>query len=87
MSSQLTSRVYPDRPYIVLGYLDVTTRRRGEPVAFAAQRAKELGADAIIVKEQGQKYASNSGSVDAYGNFYSHAKFRGKAQVLAIKWK
>jgi len=49
---------YPDRPCIVLGYLDVTTRRRGEPVAFAAQRAKELGADAIIVKEQGQEYAA-----------------------------
>jgi hypothetical protein len=38
---------YPDRPYIVLGYLDATTAPIrnwvGGPVSFAAQRAKELG--------------------------------------------
>jgi hypothetical protein len=42
---------YPPRPYNVIGYLDATTapiRHRGV-VAFAARRAKELGADAIIV--------------------------------------
>ena len=42
---------YPPRAYNVIGYLDTTTapiRHRGV-VAFAARRAKELGADAIIV--------------------------------------
>src|SRR5262245_11203949 len=46
---------YPPRPDIVLGYLDATTapiRRRGV-VAFAAQRAKETGSDAIIVQGTG----------------------------------
>src|SRR6266481_1862215 len=59
---------WPDRPYIVLGYLDATTapiRRRGV-VAFAARRAKELGADAIIVMQQGQEYAGSISSGSAY---------------------
>jgi hypothetical protein len=86
---------YPDRPYIVLGYLDATTAPIrnwvGGPVAFAAQRAKELRADAIIVIQQGQQYAGTDihGKVDAYGHFHgsSDAVFLGKAQVFAIKWK
>ena len=95
---------WPDRPYIVLGYLDATTapiRRRGT-VAFAARRAKESGADAIIVMQQGQEYAGSisNGSAFTSGNFYNNSftatttgtgfsapLFFGKAQVLAIKWK
>jgi hypothetical protein len=95
---------WPDRPYIVLGYLDATTapiRRRGA-VAFAARRAKELGADAIVVMQQGQEYAGTISNSSAFtsGNFYgtgftatttgtgfSAPLFFGKAQVLAIKWK
>jgi hypothetical protein len=45
-----------------LGYLDATTapiRRRGAG-SFAARRAKELGADAIVVMQQGQEYAGAS---------------------------
>jgi hypothetical protein len=95
---------WPNRPYNVLGYLDATTapiRRRGA-VSFAARRAKEFGADAIIVMEQGQEYAgsiSNSSALTS-GNFYNNGftatttgtgfsapLFFGKAQVLAIKWK
>ena len=95
---------WPDRPYTVLGYLDATTapiRRRGA-VSFAARRAKEFCADAIIVMEQGQEYAgsiSNSSTFTS-GNFYNNGftatatgtgfsapLFFGKAQVLAIKWK
>ncbi len=88
----------------MIGYLDATTapiRRRGV-VAFAAQRAKELGADAIIVLGQGQEYAGSisTGSTFTTGNFYpggfnatstgtgfSGPLFRGRAQVLAIKWR
>jgi len=95
---------YPSRPYNVIGYLDATTapiRRRGV-ARFAAQRAKELGADAIIVVGQGQEYAGSisTGSVYTTGNFYpggfnatttgtgfSGPLFRGRAQVLAIKWR
>ncbi len=44
---------WPDRPYTDLGYLDATTApiRRHGAVSFAARRAKEFGADAIIVME------------------------------------
>ena len=44
-----------------LGYIDATTapiRRRGA-VSFAARQAKELGADAIVVMQQGQEYAGS----------------------------
>src|SRR6516225_7380006 len=59
---------YPPRPYNVVGYLDATTapmRRRGV-VAFAARRAKELGADAIIVLHQGAEYAGTVGTANSY---------------------
>jgi hypothetical protein len=95
---------WPDRPYIVLGYLDATTapiRKRGA-VAFASRRAKELGADAIVVMQQGQEYAGSisTGSTFTSGSFFNHGftatttgtgfsgpLFFGKAEVLAIKWK
>jgi len=87
-----------------LGYLDATTapiRGRGV-VAFAARRAKELEADAIIVMQQGQEYAGSISSGSAYtsgflynrgftatttGTGFSAPLFLGKAEVLAIKWK
>ena len=59
---------YPNRPYNVFGYLDATTapiRRRGF-VAFAARRAKELGADAIIVLQQGAEYAGTLATANSY---------------------
>jgi hypothetical protein len=95
---------YPNRPYNVIGYLDATTapiRSRGV-VGFAARRAKELGADAIIVLEQGQQYAGTFSTGNAYttGTFYSGGfnatttgssfaagLYLGKAKVLAIKWR
>jgi hypothetical protein len=56
----------PERPYIVLGYLDATTApvRRAGVVKYAAAKAKELGGDAIIVMSEGSEYrgAFNSGS-------------------------
>jgi hypothetical protein len=95
---------YPDRPYVVIGYLDATTapiRRRGV-VGFAARRAKELGADAIIVLAEGSEYAGTltTGNAFTNGNFYpsgfnatttgtnvSVPLMLGKAQVIAIKWR
>jgi hypothetical protein len=65
---------YPNRPYNVIDYLDATTapvRRRGV-VAFAARRAKELGADAIIVLAEGQEYAGalSTGNTHTTGFVY-----------------
>jgi hypothetical protein len=95
---------YPDRPYNVIGYLDATTapiRQRGV-VGFAARRAKELGADAIIVLAQGSEYAGTVSTGNAFtsGNVYrggfnatttgtnvSVPLMLGKAQVIAIKWR
>src|ERR1700678_228702 len=41
---------FPPRPYVVLGYLEAKTApiRRHTRFSFAARRAKDLGADAII---------------------------------------
>src|SRR6266436_1946344 len=93
-----------DRPYIVLGYLDATTapiRRRGV-VAFAARRAKELGADAIIVLSHGTEYAGtiSTGSAFTSGQFcgsgfnatttgtsFSGPLVFGKASIILIKWR
>jgi hypothetical protein len=93
---------YPDRPYNVIGYLDATTapiRRRGV-IGFAARRAKELGADAIIVLAEGSEYAGTvtTGNAFTNGSFYpggfnatttgtnvSVPLIFGKAQVIAIK--
>lgn len=96
---------WPDRPYTVLGYLTVETapirRRFGGPVAFAAKRAKDLGADAIIVMDQGERYAGSfSQSVGAFGGMfngsgfsgynsgtgYSHAMFFQTGKVIAIRY-
>ena len=46
------------RPYSVLGYLkaDIAPVRRKRVVEFAAPRAKEIGADAIILQNVGSEY-------------------------------
>jgi hypothetical protein len=95
---------YPPRPYNVIGYLDATTapiRHRGV-VAFAARRAKELGADAIIVLSHGTEYAGtiSTGSAFTSGQFYgsgfnatttgtgfSGPLVFGKASIILIKWR
>ena len=127
----------PPRPYSVIGFIDATTApiRRGGVVSFAARRAKEKGADAIIVLEEGSEYVGSfalasgsttsnysgtysgtstltgrsqylgggatslTGNVDrqgtvqgygtssSFGSASSVALFKGRAQVIAIKWK
>jgi hypothetical protein len=68
----------PPRPYEVLGYLDATTapiRRRGV-VGYAANRAKELGGDAIVVLREGAEYRGTYHTGSAYtsssANGYSY---------------
>jgi len=61
---------------------------------LAATKAKELGADAIVVMSRGTVYAGSTGGVAAnvyagsfYGSSHSHLVYRGKATVLVIKWR
>lgn len=86
---------FPPRPYAVLGSLRATTApiRANGVVSFAARRAKELGADAIIVVRKGYQYAgtmsfaSVSGDgFSAFGSGFSAPLFLSKASILAIKW-
>ncbi|KAB2645342.1 MAG: hypothetical protein DVB27_10505 [Verrucomicrobia bacterium] len=80
----------PPRPYRVIGYIDATTApiRRGGVVAFAARRAKEQGADAIIVLEEGSEYggsfafASGSTTSNYTGDYSGTSDFTGRAQYL-----
>jgi hypothetical protein len=67
---------WPSHPYLILGYLDARTapiRRRGV-VAFAARRARRLGADAIIVMQPGQELAAAFSNDSAFssGNVHKH---------------
>jgi hypothetical protein len=88
---------WPDRSYTVLGYLDATTApiRRFGTISFCARRAQELGADAIVVLNEGTEYRGtvNTGNAFYWGNGFSTFNgmsvplLFGKAQVLAIKWK
>jgi hypothetical protein len=76
-------------------------RHRGV-VAFAARRAKELGADAFIVLSHGTQYAGtiSAGSAFTSGHFYgsgfnatttgtgfSGPLVFGKASIILIKWR
>jgi len=89
-------RSYPNRPYNVIGYLEATTTRIA--VTYAAQRAKKLGADAMIVFEEGYAGSISTGSAFTSGNFYPggfNANTTGtsvsmaltRAQFIALKWR
>jgi len=89
---------------LLIGYLDATTapiRHRGV-VAFAARRAKELGADAIIVLSHGTQYAGpvstgrafTSGQVygsgfnaTTTGTSFSGPLVFGRASIIMTKWR
>src|SRR5206468_1768056 len=89
----------PPQPYVVLGYLESTTApsRRGGIIAFSARRAKELGADAIIVQGKGTEDRGSVGVMNTTGIFntggftatsggFSPRLLWGKATIVAIKW-
>jgi hypothetical protein len=94
----------PSRPYVVLGYLETTINpvRRAQVVEFAAQKAKQIGGDAIIVLGTGTQYIGtySTGGAFASGNYVGNnvyasstasatsiPLFAGKASVLIIKFK
>jgi hypothetical protein len=74
----------------VIGYLDATTapiRHRGV-IAFAARRAKELGADAIIVLSHGTEYAGtiSTGSAFTSGQVYGSSLSPDSADDAKAGW-
>ena len=88
---------WPPRPYIVLGFIDATKgRSRFAPgvIELAVEKAKELGADAIVVRSRFTVHAGTVGGESGHiyggkyhGSSYSRAAYPGKATVLAIKWR
>lgn len=83
---------YPSRPYIVLGVVQTSTKRidRFAVLSYAANRAKAMGADAILAMPR----TADEDTPNPFGNelgtsltpttdrgFFAHAT------VVAIKWK
>jgi len=76
----------PDRPYIVLGSLDVTTgppggnlaTREEDGIEFATGKAKKMGGDAIIVQRYGKVQAGSVSMASASTNSSSSGGFSGQ---------
>ena len=76
----------PNRPYIVLGSLDVTTgppggnlaTRAEDGIEFAAGKAKKMGADAIIVQRYGKVQAGSVAMANASTNSNYQGGFSGE---------
>jgi hypothetical protein len=80
---------FPPRPYVVLGFLEAKTApiRRHTRFSFAARRAKELGADAIIAlnKEGQNKELAETFGVQIDPDSTS-GDFFGQAEAVLIRW-
>jgi hypothetical protein len=80
---------FPPRPYVVLGYLEAKTApiRRHTRFSFAARRAKDLGADAIIALN---KDGQNKVLAETFGVHFdpdsSSGDFFGAAEAVLIRW-
>jgi hypothetical protein len=80
---------FPPRPYVVLGYLEAKTApiRRHTRFSFAARRAKDLGADAIIALN---KDGQNKELSETFGVHFdpdsSSGDFFGAAEAVLICW-
>jgi hypothetical protein len=77
----------PDRPYIVLGSLDVTTgppggnlaTREEDGIEFATGKAKKMGGDAIVVLNYGKVQAGSGSFGSASTNSSQTGGFFGTA--------
>ena len=87
----------PPQPYIVMGSLDIGNATAGTEVGAAASKAKQLGADAIIVISHGTSqvgtYSTGSATAygagntaTAYGSGISVPIIAGSASVAVIRW-
>jgi hypothetical protein len=88
----------PPQPYIVMGLLDVGNTTAGTEVGAAADKAKKLGADAIIVLSHGSSYRGtySTGSATAYGAGNTATAYgsgisvpivAGAASVAVVRWR
>lgn len=80
---------FPPRPYFVLGYLDAKTApiRRHTRFSFAARRAKELGADAIIALNKDGENRELAGTFGVHLDpDSSSGDFFGAAEAVLIRW-
>lgn len=68
---------YPPKPYVVLGIIETTTApiRRKQAVSFAARRGQEMGADALLVLEEGKEYVGTIGQSIVSGASFSRGSF------------
>ena len=83
---------YPSRPYIVLGVIQTSTKRldRFAVLSYAANRAKAVGADAILAMPRTSEADTPNPFGSALGSSLTPTTDRGffsKATVVAIKWK
>jgi hypothetical protein len=87
----------PPQPYTVMGLLELGNATAGTEVGGAANKAKAMGADAIIVLSHGSNYAGtySTGSATAYGAGNTATAYgtsisvpiiRGEASVALIRW-
>src|SRR5437762_6170065 len=87
----------PPQPYSVMGLLELGNATAGTEVGGAANKAKAMGADAIIVISHGvsQVGTYTTGSATAYGTGYgaqaygtsiSFPVMAGAAKVAMIRW-
>ena len=87
----------PPQRYIVVGSLEIGNATAGSEVEAAADQAKKLGADAIIVLSHGSSYGGTvstgnatvygaGNTARAYGTGISVPIMRGEASVAVIRW-
>lgn len=85
----------PDRPYTVIGEMDVDAAQWDSVARCGASLARRQGADAIIVKSTGQRPGGSTGSsmimsvnrTFAIALNDSRPTYRNTGTVTLIKWK
>jgi hypothetical protein len=84
---------YPSRPYTVIGVIQSSTKRvnRFAILSYAANRAKALGADAILAMPRTAESDAANPFANGLGPVLTPTTDRGffsaKASVVAIKWQ
>jgi len=89
---------YPAQPYTVIGYLEETSHGRfSNAVKDAANSAKQLGADAVLVESHGKSsepigaltnatITSSGGNATVTGTTIIAHRHTDRATVVLIKW-
>lgn len=80
----------PSQPYIVMGVLELGNATAGTEVGAAANKAKQRGADAIIVISHRTSQVGTYSSAYVAGNTaygFSFPMIAGAANVAMIRWQ